>query len=69
MDRKRGAQPSNQNAFKHGFYSDQFKLAEKTGLNQIQGTDLTEEIKLLRVQIRRYLEAETVAVNQIDYET
>ncbi|MBI5840931.1 MAG: hypothetical protein HZB19_12595 [Chloroflexi bacterium] len=69
MNRKRGAQLGNRNAFKHGFYSDQFKQAERINLSQVQNTDLTNEIELLRVQIRRYLEAETVALNQIDYET
>jgi hypothetical protein len=69
LNRKRGAQPGNRNAFKHGFYSDQFKQVEKINLSQIQPTDLTDEIQLLRVQMHRYLEAETVALDQIDYET
>ncbi|MDP2777763.1 MAG: hypothetical protein Q8O48_08955, partial [Anaerolineales bacterium] len=37
--------------------------------SQVQNTDLSSEIELLRVEIRRYLEAETVALDQIDYET
>jgi hypothetical protein len=67
--RKRGAQPNNCNAFKHGFYSDQFKQAERINLSQIKNTDLSNEIEVVRVQILRYLEAETAAFNQIDYET
>jgi hypothetical protein len=69
LKRKRGAQPGNQNAFQHGFYSEQFKQAERMKLSQIQDTDLTSEIEVVRVQILRYLEAEILAVNQIDYET
>jgi hypothetical protein len=69
MKRKRGAQLGNRNAFRHGFYSDQFKQAEKISLSHVQNTDLTNEIEVLRVQILRYLEAETVALGQIDYET
>jgi len=69
IKRKRGAQSGNRNAFKHGFYSSQFKLAERIGLSRFQFTDLTEEIGLLRVELRRYFEAETVEPGQIDYET
>jgi hypothetical protein len=69
MKRKRGAQPGNKNAFRHGFYSEQFKQAERLKLCQIENTDLTGEIEVVRVQILRYLEAETVASSQIDYET
>jgi len=69
MNCKRGAQMGNRNAFKHGFYSDQFKQAERMSLSQIPNTDLTDEIEVVRVQIRRYLEAETGALDQIDYET
>jgi len=71
LKRKRGAQPGNQNAFQHGFYSEQFKQAERMKLCQIENTDLTSEIEVVRVQILRYLEAETLAstANQINYET
>ncbi len=69
MKRKRGGQMGNKNAFRHGFYSDQFKQAERMNLSQVQNTDLTDEIELLRVQILRYLEAETSQGDQIDYET
>ena len=69
MKKKRGGQIGNKNAFRHGFYSEQFKQAERASLSQIQDTDLTNEIEVVRVQILRYLEAEALAVNQIDYET
>ena len=69
MNRKRGAQPGNRNAIKHGFYSDQFKQAERMSLSLVQPADLTAEIQLFRVQLRRYLEAETVELGRMDYET
>jgi hypothetical protein len=69
MKNKRGAQPGNRNAIKHGFYSDQFKQAEKMYLSLIQQADLTDEIELFRVQLRRYFEAETVALGHMDFET
>ncbi|MBI3175677.1 MAG: hypothetical protein HYZ25_18300 [Chloroflexi bacterium] len=69
MKRKRGAQFGNRNAFKHGLYSAHFKQAERERLSRIQGTDLSNEIGLIRVDILRYLEAETLAAGQIDYET
>ncbi|MBI5294890.1 MAG: hypothetical protein HY869_05395 [Chloroflexi bacterium] len=69
MKRKRGAQAGNRNAYKHGFYSAQFKQAERQKLSQIQGSDLSSEVEVIRVQILRYLEAETLSAAQIDYET
>ncbi len=67
--RRRGGQPNNHNAFKHGFYSDQFKQAERISLGRIKNTDLTGEVEVVRVQILRYLEAENLVLNEIDYET
>lgn len=69
IGKKRGGQLGNNNAFKHGFYSGQFKQAERTGLSQVENADLTNEIELLRVQLRRYLEAETTVLDQMDFET
>lgn len=69
MPRKRGAQSGNRNAFKHGFYSDQFKLAERMNLSQVAQADLSAEIELFRVELRRYLEAESNALGHIDYDT
>lgn len=67
--RKRGGQPGNHNAIQHGFYSDQFKQTERLKLAQVQNADLSNEIELIRVQIRRYLEAENMELNGIDFET
>jgi hypothetical protein len=54
--RKRGGQPGNSNAFKHGFYTKNYSLAERRGLTAIEGVVLGDEIKLLRVLIRRFAE-------------
>ena len=51
--RKRGGQPGNINAIKHGFYSKNFSLAERRGLKVTEGVVLGDEIALLRVLIRR----------------
>ena len=66
--RKRGAQPGNRNALKHGFYSDHFKQAERQALSDIPIASLTGEIELMRVQIYRYLKAENQAETQLTYE-
>ena len=52
--RKRGGQPGNTNALKHGFYTKNFSLAERRGLEAVQGIVLEDEIALLRVLIRRF---------------
>ena len=54
MARKRGAQPGNTNALKHGFYSAQFSDLELTDLETALGDGLGDEIALLRVMIRRF---------------
>ena len=57
MARKRGAQPGNQNATKHGFYARVLSPAEKRDLEaarRIQGID--DEIALLRVRLLHLLD-------------
>jgi hypothetical protein len=54
--RKRGAQPGNLNALKHGFYSRQFRSREHIDLDALLSIDLLDEIHLLRILIRRALE-------------
>ncbi len=54
--RKRGGQPGNTNAFKHGFYAKNFSLTERRGLQATEGIVLGDEIALLRVLIRRFAE-------------
>jgi len=51
--KKRGGQPGNTNALKHGFYAKNFSLAERRGLQAVEGVILGDEIGLLRVLIRR----------------
>jgi hypothetical protein len=53
--RRRGAQPGNMNALKHGFYSPRFNRGELTDLEQGIPYNLTDEINMLRVVIRRML--------------
>ncbi|MDY6874320.1 MAG: hypothetical protein SVR81_10205, partial [Chloroflexota bacterium] len=47
--RKRGGQPGNTNALKHGFYTKNFSLAERRGLEATKVIVLADEITLLRV--------------------
>lgn len=54
--RKRGAQPGNLNALKHGFYSRQFRSRERVDLDALLSLDLIDEIHLLRILMRRLLE-------------
>ncbi len=56
MARKRGGQPHNQNARKHGFYSSVLPARDRTALQtaaDLQG--IADEIALLRVQLRALL--------------
>ena len=54
--KKRGAQPRNLNALRHGFYSEQFKNGEVTDLDALISEGLTDEINMLRVITRRVME-------------
>ena len=53
--RRRGAQPNNTNALKHGFYSRQFRQVDLEDLQAVS-SGLTDEITALRVLLRRVLE-------------
>ena len=53
--RKRGGQPGNLNALKHGFYSKHFQRSELKDLEEIG--DLQEVIQMLRMVSRRLLKA------------
>ena len=52
--RRRGGQPGNLNALKHGFYSRQFQKSEIADLET--AGNLNEEIGMMRVVTRRLLE-------------
>jgi hypothetical protein len=54
---KRGAQPGNLNALKHGFYSHAFSRSENQALQQDLLGDLAAEEHLLRVLIARVMES------------
>ena len=58
-NRKRGAQPGNLNALKHGFYSRNFLDLENTDLEAMLAQDLESEIAMLRVVVRRAFELST----------
>jgi len=51
--KKRGGQPNNLNALKHGFYSRRFKKLEITDLDTAFEYGLDNEISMLRVITRR----------------
>jgi hypothetical protein len=53
--RKRGAQPGNVNALKHGFYSHYFTRSEKERLSSELPGELSDEEKLLNIVIDRAL--------------
>jgi len=54
--RSRVAQPGNTHSLKHGFYSHTFRSLELRDLDVLQAT-LESEIALLRVHLRRAVEA------------
>jgi hypothetical protein len=54
--RPRGAQPGNANAIKQGFYARQFRRAEIKDLQNLKTVELSDEISMLRVFMRRIVE-------------
>lgn len=50
---KRGGQPGNLNAFKHGFYATHYTAEEISQLENLNEDDVIEEIALLQVLIKR----------------
>ena len=56
---RKGAPKGNQNARKHGFYSQALSQAEQVKLEQAQGIEgIDEEIAILRVKFREVIEKE-----------
>jgi uncharacterized protein YjcR len=56
-ERKRGAPKGNQNARKHGFYSNVLDEAEQLDFELVTGVEgIDDEIALLRVKIKSILE-------------
>ena len=66
MKKKRGAQPQNKNAFKHGLYSAAFRSRETSLLDQVPLVDLLAEIDLLRVMKSRFLESVAASPGKLD---
>lgn len=54
--KKKGAQPGNKNALKHGFYSELLTRDEIARLNKIKDIDLDDEIKILRALTYRLVQ-------------
>ncbi len=50
---KRGGQPGNLNALKHGFYSSHYTPAELRKLDDMKEDEVTEEIGLLQILMKR----------------
>jgi hypothetical protein len=63
--RRRGGQPGNNNALKHGFYSSKFPAGVRKDLAEYTFSGLTEEIELLRVYIRSLVEL-TAKLDDVD---
>jgi hypothetical protein len=57
MPKKRGAQPKNKNAIKHGFYSAAFKSGENRFIDDMPEIDVLAEIDTIRVMKMRFLAA------------
>ncbi len=54
--RKRGGQPGNKNAFKHGLYSKTMQKAEKMAYKRAAGVEgIEQEIALLRLEILKVI--------------
>ena len=54
--RRRGAQPGNRNALKHGFYARAYKAGELADLDAMLTTGLQDEITMIRVATRRVID-------------
>jgi hypothetical protein len=51
--KKRGGQAGNLNALKHGFYASHYTLAELSKLETVNVDDVTDEIALLQILMKR----------------
>ncbi len=68
MPKKRGGQPGNRNAWKHGFYSKYFSPFDIRALSDIPVTAMTGELGVLRLSVDRFMEAYTASLKDLDYE-
>ena len=64
--KRRGAQPGNTNALKHGFYSRRFTPLELRDVPTALATGLQDEIVLLRVAMRRVMDLDAGDPNLVE---
>lgn len=64
--RKKGGQPANTNALKHGFYSHRFNALELKDLGTVTTDNLDDEIALMRVIIRRVFDLADTEAKTLD---
>jgi hypothetical protein len=64
---KRGGQPGNSNALKHGFYSKHYESDDAPALAAFLAEGLEEEIAMLRVATRKIFGKSDISVNMIDH--
>lgn len=69
LAKKRGGQPNNANAYKHGFYSKHYAEFENQALSEIPLADLTDMIDNLRITTARFMEAYYSSLKNLDYES
>ena len=69
MKKKRGAQPANKNALKHGIYSAARKAADARFINSMPKVDLLAEVDLIRVMKSRFLESIQASPEPLDPQT
>ncbi len=64
--RKRGGQPGNTNALRHGFYSRKFHAGDLEDLESGSTASLEDEIAMLRVSIRRVFDFASENADDLD---
>jgi len=69
MAKKRGGQPNNKNASKHGLYSKHFTQFESKALSEMSLAHVTDVIDLMRVSTARFMEAYTLSLKELDFES
>jgi len=67
--KRRGGQPGNNNAYKHGFYTALFQQHERQLLDNLPAADLSAEIELIRVTSARFIESLMASRGTLDYES
>ncbi len=66
MSKRRGGQPGNVNAVKHGFYSRRFRELEAEDLDAALQNGLGDEIDMMRVVIRRVFDYASEEAGTLD---